>query len=134
MDERRQRRPVNGWVEAANECRGPRAHHLQQRFDRLQHAGDTAERERRRAEADDLPVVARGVPPHDVNGIERGIDVVERAVDGIEPLLQPARQNAVIGTPSRHSGHELASWFSGALYSASATLGTPASTTASIRS
>ena len=88
-----------------------------------------------------LPVIAvaalPGAPGVEIvrKDAERRIDVIERPVDGVEPLPQfgrrrrawprrPGRQNAVIGTPSRHCGHEPASWFSGALYSASATLGT----------
>ena len=141
VHERRQHRTLNGRVEGADKRRRARTHHAQQRLHRLQHARHAPEGQRGGAEADDLAVLARRVPPHDVNRVERRVDVIERPVDGVEPLLQHRlfrargrRQNAVIGTPARHSGHEPASWFSGALYSASATFGTPASKTASMRS
>jgi hypothetical protein len=80
MHERLDAGAVTDRLEAADESRGMRAHHSEQRLDRMQHGRDAAERERRRAKAHHLAVGRRSVSPHDVDGIGGGVDVVERLV------------------------------------------------------
>ena len=75
-------------IERADERRRVRTHDGEQRFDGLEPAGDAAEGERGRAEADDLAIVRRGIAPDDVDGIGRGVDVVERAIEVLEPRLE----------------------------------------------
>ena len=57
-------------------------------LDRLQHARDAAERERRRAEPDDFAIVGAREPPDDLNRIGRRIGVVEVRVQPVERRLQ----------------------------------------------
>ncbi len=73
------------WIERPDEGRWTGPHDREQRFDRLEDAGHTAERERRGAERDDLAIVRRRVAPDDVDGISRGGDVVKRAIEVFEP-------------------------------------------------
>jgi hypothetical protein len=77
VHQRRQRFGIRSGIEAPYERGGTRSHHRQQRLDRLKHARDPAERQSRRAEADDLPIFRRGVAPDDVYGIGGGGDVIE---------------------------------------------------------
>jgi len=88
MHQRVDRGPVASRIERADERRRVRAHDGEQRFDGLEHAGDAAEGERGRAEADDLAIVRRGVAPDDVDRIGRGVGVVERAIEVLEPRFE----------------------------------------------
>ena len=54
-------------------------------LDRVEDAGDAAKGERGRAERDDLAIVRRRVAPDDVDRIGRRVDVVERAIEIVEP-------------------------------------------------
>lgn len=91
MDERIDRRAMANGVERPDERRGTGTHHRQKRFNGLEHARDPPEGERGGAEADDLAVVRRGVAPDDVNRIGRGLQVIERAVEVLEPRTKLAR-------------------------------------------
>ena len=71
-------------IERANVGRRPRPHERQQPLDRLQHARDAAERQRRRAEPDDLAVVGARVAPDDLNRIGRRVRSVEAGVETVE--------------------------------------------------
>jgi hypothetical protein len=88
MHQRVDRGPVASRIERADERRRVRTHDGEQRFDGLEHAGDAAEGERGRAEADDLAIVRRGIAPDDVDRIGRGADVVERAIEVLEPRFE----------------------------------------------
>ena len=72
-------------LEPAHERRRMRTHHLQQRLDRLQHARHAAKRQRRRAEADDFAVLWRLVSSDDVDRVGGRGDVIERAIQIVEP-------------------------------------------------
>jgi hypothetical protein len=85
MNQRLESRPLSRWIEAAHELRRMLTHHRQQRLDRLQHAGHTAKRERRSAEADDFPVGWRFESSDDVYRIGGRGDVIERAIQIVEP-------------------------------------------------
>jgi len=93
MHERIERRAMPRGVERPDKRRRPRPHHRQQRFDGLEHAGDAAERQSRGAEGDDLAVVRRRVAPDDVNRIGRGVDVIERPVEILEPRTDPGARS-----------------------------------------
>ena len=67
---------------------GARPDDREQPLDRLQHARDAAERERRRAEADDFAIVGALEAPDDVNRIGGRIWVVEIGVQPIEGCLE----------------------------------------------
>jgi hypothetical protein len=69
MDQIGERWSVAARIEAPDVVGGPRAHHRQQPVDRLQDAGDTPERQRARAEPDDLAIVRPIESPDDLNGI-----------------------------------------------------------------
>jgi len=91
MHERMDAAGVSGRLEAPDELRGFRTHHLEQRLDRLEHAGDTAEGERRSAEADDLAVIPGRETTHDVHRIGGRGYVIEGAVELVEALARRLR-------------------------------------------
>ena len=150
MDHRAQLRVRRLRVEAAGRnapARGPSTR--RQRLDRVEHARDAPERQRRRAEPDDLLVRRHGVAADNLDRIGRRIVAVVGLVelvpaaaratasitDGSATVLGAVRpdwglpqsvpQKLVIGSPALHIGQSAAAKFSGALYSASAKLGTP---------
>jgi len=84
MHDAGKRRPLACGIEPADVCRRPRTHDGEHALDRLQHAHHAAEGERRGNEADDLAIVGPLEPPHDLNGIGRGVRVVELGVEPIE--------------------------------------------------
>ena len=59
MNQRREPIAFARGIEVAHEARRMRAHHREQRLDRLQHAGNAAEREPCGTEADDLAILGR---------------------------------------------------------------------------
>ena len=67
----------------------------------MQNARDPAERQARRAEADDLPILGSGVTTDDVNRIGGGGDVIERAIEPLERVTQMAS-----GAAFTETGHE----------------------------
>jgi hypothetical protein len=67
---------MSGRLERADEGGGPRAHHREQGLDRLEHARDPSEGERRRAEPRNLPILWRLEAPDDVDRIAGGVDVI----------------------------------------------------------
>jgi len=69
VDEPGECRRVARGIELPDVLGRPRAHDLHQPLDRLQDARDPAERERRRAEADDFPVVVARVAPDNLDRI-----------------------------------------------------------------
>src|SRR6185436_701166 len=79
-------------IELSHERRGLRAHDLQQRLDRLQHAGDPAKREARRTEAHDLTIGRCRKPADDVDRVRRGRGVIECAVQFYETLARVHRR------------------------------------------
>ena len=102
MNQRLESRPLARWIEAADELRRMRTHHRQQRFDRLQHAGHAAKRERSGAEADDFPVRRRLESSDDVYGIGGGGDVIERAIQIVEPLARVRSRDRLAIRRERH--------------------------------
>ena len=86
MHERIDAGAMRARVERADEGRRRRAHHGHQRFDRLQHARDAAERQRRGAEADHLLVLRRRVAADDLDRIGGGVRVIETAVEILESI------------------------------------------------
>ena len=90
MNERIDGRPMPYGVEPTDKCRRVRAHRGQQRFDGIENARDTPERESGGAEADHLAVVRRWISPDDVNGIGGGVDVIEGSIEVLEPILEKA--------------------------------------------
>ena len=99
MHERIERCAMTCRIERPDKRRRPRPHHRQQRFNGLEHAGDTAERQRGGAEADDLAVVRRRVAPDDVNRIGGGVYVIERPVEIVEPWLERRRRTPEPANP-----------------------------------
>ena len=73
-------------VEVAHEAGRMRAHHREQRLDRLQHAGHAAEGEPCRTEADDLAILWRAETPDDVDWIGGRRHMVEGLVEAVESL------------------------------------------------
>ena len=63
---------------------GPRTHDREQRVDRVEHARDAAERQRRRAEARDLPIARVRERPYAVDGIARRLFAVVVAIERVE--------------------------------------------------
>jgi hypothetical protein len=86
------------WVEGSDEGRWLRPHRGEERFDRVQYAGDAAKRERRGAESDDLAVLRRPVASDDVNWIGRRINVIECPVQILETRGELAAAGATSGT------------------------------------
>jgi len=129
-----------GGLEGTDKRRGMRPDHAEQRLDRLEHAGHASKRQARGAKPHHLAIRRVGEPADDVHRVGGRVQVIEADVQVVERRPHPHRvrgvlaQNEAIGTPDRHSGQSPAAWFSGALYSASAKLGAPDSTSASIRS
>ena len=89
MDERRESSSVPSWIEVAHIARRTGTHHREQRLDRLEHAGDSAEGESRGTETDDLSILRGAEAPDDVYGVCRGRHVVESLVQAVEPLTEP---------------------------------------------
>jgi hypothetical protein len=85
-------------VEVADETGRARSDRRQERLDGIQDAGDPAKGERRSAEPDHLPIVRRRVAPDDVNRVGRGVDVIEGAVQIVEPRRKLARIRPTSGT------------------------------------
>ena len=88
MDDRLEVARLPSRIERAHVRRGRRPHHGEQPLDRLQHARDTSERERRGAESRDLAIGGIFEAADELYGVGGGIDAVERAVERVEPLLQ----------------------------------------------
>ena len=84
MDERIDRRPLQRRIERADEGRWMRPHDGEERFDRLEDAGDATKGKRGRAERDYLAIIRRRIAPDNVDRISRGSDVVERAIEVLE--------------------------------------------------
>jgi hypothetical protein len=76
-------------VEPANVPSGLGAHHGQHPLDRLQHARDPAERERRGRESHHLAIVRAHESPDYLNGIGGGIRIVEAGIEAVERGPQP---------------------------------------------
>ena len=72
-------------IERSDEGRWMRPHDGEERFDRLEDAGDATKGKRGRAERDYLAIIRRRIAPDDVDRISRGGDVVERAIEVFEP-------------------------------------------------
>jgi len=90
---------VHEWAQAVTVARGVEVadergrtvpQHREQRLGRAQHARHPAERQRRRAERDHLPVGRGGVATHDMDRIDRRFDVIEGDVQTLERRLEPA--------------------------------------------
>ena len=73
------------WIERSDEGRWMRPHDGEERFDRLEDAGDATKGKGGRAERDDFAIVRRRVAPDNVDRISRGGHVVERAIEVLEP-------------------------------------------------
>lgn len=99
VDERIDSRAMCFRIECAYERRRVRTHDREQRFDRLEDARNPPERERSRAEADDLAIIARRITADDVNRIARRGDVVEVLVQVVESSPECiGTRNSISGT------------------------------------
>ena len=96
MDDIGERGAVTMGIEAAHVGRRLAAHHRQHALDRLQHARDAPERQRRGAEADDLAILRRLPPADNLDRIGRRIRIVEALVQPIERRLQFAGNPSAI--------------------------------------
>ena len=77
----------SGWLAPGSKRRtnaAARPQNLEERADRVQHAGDAAEGERCRAEAGDLPVARVGERPDQVYRIAGGFLAVVVAIEAVE--------------------------------------------------
>ena len=81
---RPQFRVTRARVEAPDELRGPRPQDVEERVDRVQHARDAAEGERRRTEAGDLAIARVSEGPDPVHRIADGLLAVVVAVESVE--------------------------------------------------
>jgi len=88
MHDAGKRRPVARRIEPADVRRRPRTDDGEDALDRLQHARHAAEGERRRDESHHLAIVRPLEPPDDLDGVGRGVGVVELGVQPIEDGLQ----------------------------------------------
>ena len=77
-------------------------HERDEPLDRLEHARDAAERQRRRAESNDLTVRGLSPPAHDLNRIGRRVWIVEALVQSIERGPQLAALESAIGNRQDH--------------------------------
>jgi hypothetical protein len=75
-------------IEGSDERCGMRPHDREQRFDRLQHAGDAAKGQRCGTEPDHLLIIGRAIAPHDVHGIGRRVGVIECPIEIVQPRAQ----------------------------------------------
>jgi hypothetical protein len=98
-----------GRIELAHESRRLGAEKACQRLHGVQHAGNTAERERSGAEADDFLIARRRISSNDLHRIGRRL----LAIVGLIQIVQCRRsrsagsdqcQNVDIGSPARHMG------------------------------
>jgi hypothetical protein len=89
---------VHEWTHAISVARGLEvadergrtvSQHREQRLGSAQHARYPAERERRRAERNHLPVGRRGEATTDMDRIDRRFDMVEGSVEMLEGRLEP---------------------------------------------
>jgi len=89
---------VHEWTHAISVARGLEvadergravSQHREQRLGRTQHARYPAERQRRRAERNHLPVGRRGVATNDMDRIDRRFDMVEGVVQMLKGRLEP---------------------------------------------
>jgi len=76
------------WLERANVRRRFGPHNRQEPFDRLQHVGDPAERQRRRAKTDHFAILSPLIAANDLNRIGRRLGIVEGRVQRIEGWFQ----------------------------------------------
>jgi len=112
VDEAVEGRGMTGGLETPDVFGGTLAHDGHEPFDRLQHARDAAERQRRRAKRHDLHIVGTRVPADDLNGIGRGVRVVEVFVQPIENRLQRGfvgHRNMILACRSGRRGSSLRS-------------------------
>ena len=97
MDHRAELRVRRLRVEPPHVLRRGRSQHPRERFDGVEHARHAPERERRRAEPDDLLVRAARIPPDDLDRIRRRVLAVVRLVQLLEPraeiLTSPASKS-----------------------------------------
>jgi len=86
-------------IERSDEGRWTGAHDREQRFDRLEDAGDATKGKRGRAERDDFAIIRRHVAPDNVHGIGSGVDVIKRSIEIFEPRRQvPPGHSLTSGT------------------------------------
>jgi len=76
---------VTNRPELANECGRVRSHHLEERFDRLEHARHAAEGQGRGAEPDDFAILRRLIAADDLDRIGGGVGMIEGRVERLEP-------------------------------------------------
>ena len=88
MDKPLERTGLARRIKRPNVVGRPRAHNRDQTLDGLQHARDAPKRERRGTKADDFLILQALVAPDDLDGIGRGVGVVEIGVKPIEDRLQ----------------------------------------------
>ena len=93
MDDAVEGRGVAADVEAPQPLGRRRTDHREHALDRLEDAGDAAERKRAGDEADDLAVVVALEASDDLNRIGRRVGVVEVGVELVERGFQPASLN-----------------------------------------
>jgi len=91
-----ERRRVSGGLEPADIFGRTLAHDREQPLDRLQHARDAAERERRRTERHHFHIVGPRVAPHDLNRVGRGVFGIEAVVQPIELHLHQSCHSAIL--------------------------------------
>ena len=92
MHQREDRRAVDLGLESLHEFRGPLAHHADQRLDRVQHALNPAECQRRRAEGHDLAIGGMTKASDDPDRIGDDVLEVERGIKIVEPRPQQGRR------------------------------------------
>jgi len=88
MDKPLERMRLARGIERPHVVGRPSAHDRDQALDGLQHARDAPERERCGTKADDFLIPQAFVAPDDLDGIGRGVGVVEISVEPIEDRLQ----------------------------------------------
>jgi hypothetical protein len=103
MDDMSKRRRIATRVELPDVVGRVRPHHRHQPLDRLQHAGDAAERQGRGAEADDLAILGPVEAPHDLDRIGGRIRIVEI---GIQLVERRAQRRVTVGGDSNRSRHQ----------------------------
>jgi hypothetical protein len=88
VDDGPERPPITRWIKLPDKLRRCGPHDLQDALNRLQHTGDTAERQRRSQESDDFSIRATRVSSDDLNRIGGRVDTVVALVQQIETRFQ----------------------------------------------
>ena len=88
MHKGNERRAVPRRIEAPHERGGFRAEHPAYRLDGRHDRCDAAEGESRGDERHDFPVVGALVSSDDLNGVERGLGMIETGVQGVERVAE----------------------------------------------